>query len=73
MKTFSVTLRGFKTKDAALRFLQWYEGAGEQQFYEHLDIRGEPKDEGCTVDVANQDSSGFFFDETDEGFVAKLK
>lgn len=50
-----------------MRFIQWYEGGGEQYFDEYLSIRDEPRDEGRMVDVTQP------YDETSEGFIVKLK
>lgn len=40
MEEFSVLFKGFKTKEQAECFVRWYEGIGEQYFYDHLDICG---------------------------------
>jgi hypothetical protein len=46
---YSVTIKGFKTAEQAKEFLNWYEGGGEQQFYEHLDIVELSPDDGCNI------------------------
>ncbi len=48
---FNVLIKGFKTKKQAKEFLSWYEGSGEQQFYDHLDIVGMSPDDGCNINV----------------------
>ena len=51
-QTYSATLKGFKTPEQAEEFISWYEGGGEQAFYEHLQCVGEfSPDDGCNVDV----------------------
>ena len=55
--TFSVKLGGFKTQKQAMAFLEWYEGGGEQYFYDHLDIIGLSVDDGCNIDVNRRGNS----------------
>ena len=43
---FEVTIKGFKTKDEAVEFMQWYSGQGEQDIPVWLECR---KDEGLDV------------------------
>lgn len=38
---FSVTIRGFKTLEAAQEFRDWYEGQGEQDIGAWWEINGE--------------------------------
>lgn len=65
--TFKVVLEGFKTKKQALEFLHWYEGSGEQQFYDHLDIMEMHKEDGCNIDVSQK------YEELQDGYLAKVK
>jgi len=69
---YQVTIGGFLTKKQAKEFLTWYEGGGEQAFYDHLDIIGEDVDEGCLIDVGRKGNSGRYYDETDEGYYAEV-
>lgn len=48
---FNVLIKGFKTKKQANEFLTWYEGGGEQQFFDHLDIVGLSIEDGCNINV----------------------
>lgn len=48
---FNVLIKGFKTKKQATEFLTWYEGGGEQQFFDHLDIVGLSIEDGCNINV----------------------
>lgn len=59
----SVTICGFKTNKQAEEFIKWYEGAGEQFFYEHLDIKGMSASNGCLVDVTHKGNSGSYYHE----------
>lgn len=45
-----VTIEGFKTPKQAQEFIDWYEGGGEQQFYEHLEIVDMSPEDGCNID-----------------------
>ncbi len=67
MDNFKVTIGGFKTKKQAKAFLDWYEGGGEQQFYDHLDILDMSADDGCNIDVRRG------YDELDDGYYAEVK
>ena len=46
-----VLIKGFKSAAQAQAFLDWYEGGGEQAFYDHLDIIGLDAEDGCNIDV----------------------
>lgn len=50
-KRFSVTIGNFRTKKQALEFLDWYEGGGEQQFHDHIEIVGLNPNDGCYINV----------------------
>jgi hypothetical protein len=70
--TFSVKIDGFRTKKQALEFLSWYEGGGEQAFYEHLPCRGmDPKD-GCNIDVHHKGNTGRYYDVNGTEISAKV-
>lgn len=70
---FKVTIDGFKTKEQALEFLNWYEGGGEQQFYDHLyDVDKTPID-GCLINVSRKGNSGRYYDELLDGYYAEVK
>ena len=43
---FEVTVKGFKTRDEAIEFMQWYSGAGEQDAAYWFECR---KEEGKDV------------------------
>lgn len=58
---FTVQIENFKTKKQALEFIHWYEGGGEQQFYDHLDIVGMNPDNGCNVNMDKYPNSNKFF------------
>jgi hypothetical protein len=68
-KTFSVTLYGFKTREAALRFVNWYEKQGEQWYYDHLEILDNDNlyKEGCNIDVTRTGNNGSYYDVTPSG------
>ena len=57
---FSVKLTGFRTLEQAIEFLDWYEGGGEQQFYDHLQIVDKSPRDGCNVDVSYKGNSGCY-------------
>lgn len=74
---FKVTIQGFKTKAQALRFLEWYEGGGEQAFYEHLNIIDKDPDDGCSIDVNFKgnhrgNNKGCYVEDAD-GYTARVK
>jgi hypothetical protein len=71
-KTFSVTLYGFKTREAALRFVNWYEKQGEQWYYDHLEILDNDNlyKEGCNIDVTRTGNNGSYYDVTPSGVEA---
>jgi hypothetical protein len=81
--TFKVTLTGFKTKEQAKEFLKWYEGGGEQEFYDHLDIVGKNPDDGCTINIHRKgfkritpnisESNGCYYDELVDGYLAEVR
>lgn len=73
MKTFKVTIDGFKTKEQALAFLSWYEGGGEQTFYEYLDIVGKDQNNGCNINIHRKGNSGYYYDELKDGYYAEVK
>ena len=70
---FKITIGGFKTKKQAKEFLDWYEGGGEQQFYEHLDIIGKSADNGCNINVSRKGNNGRYFDDLPDGYYAEVK
>ena len=70
---YSVKLDGFKTKKQALEFLQWYEGGGEQAFYEHLRIMDMKPSDGCNIDVHRKGNKGRYYDDNEDGYVAFVK
>ena len=63
---FTATFSGFKTRQQALEFIKWYEGGGEQQFYEHLQILGKSPNDGCNVDVSHKGNTGRYWDEHED-------
>ena len=63
-----VTIDGFKTPEQAMEFLNWYEGGGEQYFYDHLDIVGKTPDDGCNIDVRHK-GNHLCYDVDEEGNV----
>jgi hypothetical protein len=67
----NVLIKGFKNKEHALEFVRWYEGGGEQNFYDHLDIVG--VDSVCNVNVSHKGNTGRYWDETDEQISITLK
>ena len=70
---FSAKLEGFKTQEQALEFIKWYEGGGEQQFWDHLhDVGMSPKD-GCNIDVRHPGNTGRYYDLNDSEISAKVK
>ena len=71
--SFKVIVDGFKTKKQAKEFLSWYEGGGEQQFYDHLDIVGKSPDDGCNIDVCRKGNTEKYYDEFEYGYVAYVK
>jgi hypothetical protein len=60
--SFSVTISGFRTLAQAKEFLSWYEGGGEQAFYDHLDCVGMSPKDGCNIDVTHKGNTGQYFD-----------
>lgn len=48
---YNVLIKGFKTQKQAEEFLNWYEGGGEQQFYDHLDCVDMSPEDGCNINV----------------------
>ena len=63
---YSVKINGFRTKEQAIEFMNWYEGGGEQQFYDHLYcVEKDPKD-GCDVDMLYKGNAGFYDDNGNE-------
>lgn len=58
----SVKISGFKTEKQALEFMKWYEGGGEQQFYDHLDCVEMSPNDGCIIDVSRKGNSGRYYD-----------
>jgi len=73
MKDFSVKLTGFKTMKQALEFLSWYEGGGEQQFYDHLEMVGKSAADGCNVDMHHKGNTGKYYDVNENEVSAKIK
>jgi hypothetical protein len=71
--SFAVKLENFRTKKQALEFLSWYEGGGEQQFYDHLDIVGMDPDDGCNIDVGYRGNTGRYYDIVGEEIIAQVK
>lgn len=71
--SFKVTLDGFKTKQQAREFLNWYENEGEQSFAECLEMRGHSADDGCMIDVHRQGNTNMFYDALPDGYYAKVK
>jgi len=72
MNNFKVTLGGFKTKKQAMEFLKWFEGGGEQQFYDHLDIIGMPTKDGCNVNVSRKGNTSRYYDDLPDGYYAEV-
>ncbi len=70
--TFHVTVNGFKTKAQALEFLKWYEGSGEQQFFDHLEITGKTPSDGCNINVSREGNTGRYYDELSDGYFAEV-
>ena len=50
-QSFAVKIGGFRTKEQALEFLDWYGGGGEQWFGEHLGMIDKKTEDGCLIDV----------------------
>lgn len=74
--SFSVKLKGFTTKDQAIEFLRWYEGGGEQYFYDHLSIVGKNPKDGCNIVCSHKGNSGRYWDENNgeiSAFVNKMR
>jgi hypothetical protein len=65
---YKVIVDGFKTKAQAKEFMKWYEGGGEQMFYDHLDIVGKSADDGCNVNMDRKGNTGRYYDETIDGY-----
>jgi hypothetical protein len=59
---FSVTIAGFKNKEDALTFLEWYEGSGEQSFDDWVACE-DPHDIPTNVDVSYKGNTGSYYDE----------
>lgn len=70
---FKVIIDGFKTKEQAKAFMNWYEGGGEQYFDDHLDIIGLDKNNGCNVDMMRKGNTGKYYDETRYGYRIEVK
>jgi len=70
---FEVTFKGFKTKKQAKAFLDWYEGCGEQQFYDHLDICNLSTEDGCNINVQRKGNTGKYYDINETGYVAEVE
>jgi hypothetical protein len=66
---YSVKISGFKTKKQAAEFLNWYEGGGEQQFYDHLDILHMNPDDGCNINC----DKNYVYDEENKCIEAEVK
>lgn len=71
--TVSVTFSGFKTEKQALEFISWYEGGGEQFFYDHLQTVGLSTNNGCNVDVQHKGNHKYYIDRVPGGFMAKVR
>lgn len=75
---FKVTLDGFKTKQQAMLFLDWYCNQGEQTFGDHLDIavsmnkKGLSEENGCYINVSRKGNKGRYFDELPDGYYAEV-
>lgn len=46
MEELKLTIKGFKTEDALIEFINWYEGQGEQDIDIWMDCR---KEEGADI------------------------
>lgn len=68
-----VTLKGFKNKKQALEFLRWYEGGGEQMFYDHLQIVDMSPEDGCNIDLGHKGNSKSYWDEIENQLIAYVK
>lgn len=71
--TVSVTLNGFKNEKQALEFLNWFEGGGEQFFYDHLQIREMSTKDGWGVDIHHKGNYKYYIDRVDGGFAVKVR
>jgi len=67
---FSATISGFSSAEAALAFIDWYEGSGEQSFAEWIDCQPVP-DVNVFVDLSYVGKTGKYYDEnqSDDGSV----
>ena len=63
-----VIIKGFKTKEQAKAFLEWYEGGGEQYFSDHLDIMELNYKDGCYIDCHRGP-----YEETKDSIIAYVK
>jgi hypothetical protein len=70
--TYRAVFDGFETKEKALAFIRWFEGEGEQFFYDHLDMTDQPK-ESSTVCMTHEGNSGSYWDETDMDVIVQLR
>lgn len=60
---FSATIAGFVSEEAALTFIKWYEGGGEQSFYDWIDCQAVPGVKAL-VDMSYVGNTGKYYDET---------
>jgi hypothetical protein len=63
---FKVVFEGFKSKEDAIRFAQWYEGSGEQNASDDLDI-------DLTVDMQEFHKRGGFKSNENGEVIVPLK
>ena len=71
--SFAVKISGFKTQEQALEFLRWYEGGGEQAFYEHLGCVDKSPKDGCTINVSKKGNTGRYYDIVGNEIHAEVK
>lgn len=67
-----VKIKGFKNKEYALAFIQWYEGQGEQWFYDYL-LNTDREPIATNVDVTHTGNSGRYWDEDEKSITINLK
>lgn len=71
--SFTAALSGFKTEEQALEFIRWYEGGGEQAFYDHLQDRDMSTKNGWSVNVSRKGNSGRYWDVNNNTISVEIK
>jgi hypothetical protein len=72
MSDFSVKIDGFKSRKQALAFLKWYEGQGEQWFYDYC-AETDNDTRNTNIDLSVFDDQGRYWTENGNDIVARVK